>query len=380
MKKYAFLLFILSFICLEGCKSAKKSLKRGDFDDSVLRAVEKLKNTPNHSSSQDILKAAYPNALDQHLDNIARNKNSSDLFHWETELDSYASLNRLFNAINNCSSCSKVVSPKSFFPEETNARNQAAAVRYREGQKELSAGTRENARIAYDHFEKVNSILPGYNDVKQKLDESFDIGTFKVVVEQVLVTSKAYQLSNVYFQDRINEFLQTNKRMNKFVRFYTPSEATGIRLKPDHVITLQFDDFVVGQTLVERNTETVTSRDSVKVSEKIVGKIKVPVYGKVTAKLTKNRKTVRSGGLLDMHIEDFQTRRIVDQEKFTGEYNWMCEWANFNGDERALTAAELRMCKSQELLPPAPQQLFIEFSKPIYDRLTSKLKNFYAKY
>ncbi|WP_221394126.1 hypothetical protein [Dyadobacter sp. NIV53] len=81
-----------------------------------------------------------------------------------------------------------------------------------------------------------------------------------------------------------------------------------------------------------------------------------------------------------MQIRDFKTKRIVNQEKFNGEYNWMCEWANFNGDERALTSAQLRMTKSQEVLPPAPQQLFIEFSKPIYDRLTNKLREFYAKY
>ena len=98
------------------------------------------------------------------------------------------------------------------------------------------------------------------------------------------------------------------------------------------------------------------------------------------ANVTQSRKTVRSAGLLDMQIKDFRTKRVVNQEKFNGEYNWMCEWAHFNGDERALTPAQLRKCKSQELLPPDPQQLFIEFSKPIYERLTSKLQTYYAKY
>jgi hypothetical protein len=383
MKKHIYILLIIgASICavFQACKSAKKSLKRGDYDDSVLRAVDKLKSTPNHSSSLDILKAAYPNALDQHLNGIARNKNASDIFRWETEANEYTSLNRLYEAINGCASCSKAVTPQNFAAEEKSARQRAFSVRYTEGEKSFSTGTRESARVAYEHFEKANIFLPDYKDIQKKLDEAYDVATFKVVVEQVLVTSKVYQLSNAYFQDRINEFLQTNKRMNKFVRFYTPGEATETKVKPDHVITLQFDDFVVGQTLIEKNTETVTSKDSVKVSEKTVGKAKIPIYGKVTAKLTKSRKTLHSGGLLDMRIEDFQTRRIVNQEKFTGEYNWMCEWANYNGDERALTAAEIRMCKSQELLPPAPQELFVEFSKPIYDRLTNRLRTYYAKY
>ncbi|MCF0053808.1 hypothetical protein LXM25_27290 [Dyadobacter sp. LJ53] len=382
MKKYftnlsclAFTFFLL--IC---CKSAEKSLKKGDFDDSVIRAADKLKGNPGHGSSVDILKEAYPLALEQHLNDIKLNKESEDLFKWEAELQSYVKLNRLFQAIDQCGSCSKLITAQNFEKEEKLARHNAANVRYKEAQTLLAIGDRENARKAYEHLETVNTILPGFNDVSKKLDLAYEVASFKVVVEQVLVTSRTYQLSNEYFQDRVNEYLQTNKRLNKFVRFYIPEEAANLKIQPDHIIRLQFDDFVVGNTLVEKNTEVVISRDSVKVGEKQAGRSKVPVYDKVTAKFTQSRKTVLSAGLLDMQIMDFKTKRVVTQEKFNGEYNWMCEWAHFNGDERALTAAQLRKCKSQELLPPAPQQLFIEFSKPIYERLTSKLQTYYAKY
>lgn len=107
------------------------------------------------------------------------------------------------------------------------------------------------------------------------MDLAYEIASFKVVVEQVLVTSKTYKLSNEYFQDKIDEFLKTNKRLNKFVRFYNPNEAAEIKLQPDHVVTLQFDDFVVGQTLIEKNTETVVSKDSVKIGEKMIGRKKL---------------------------------------------------------------------------------------------------------
>ena len=378
------LLFILYipvlFFLLQGCKSAKKSLKRGDYDDSVLRAVEKLKDNPSHSSSLEILKQAYPPALEQHLEEIKLSQSSSDLFKLEQELKSYEGLNNLYRAINQCTTCIKAVDAKSFENEEKAVRNNAANIRYVEGLKLLSDGDRESARKAYEHFERTEAIMPDFREVRKKLDLAYEIASFKVVVEQVTVTSRTYKLSNEYFQDRVDEFLRTNKRLNKFVRFYNPDEATKDNLQPDQVVTLQFDDFIVGQTLIEKNTETVTSKDSVKIGEKTIGRAKIPIYDRVTAKLTQNRKTVHSAGLLDMQIKDFKTQRIINQEKFSGEYNWTCEWANFNGDERALTAAQLRMCKSQELLPPAPQQLFVEFSKPIYDRLTNKLRTFYAKY
>jgi len=380
MYKFPSLYLAIFLLAISGCHSAKKSLKRGNYDDSVFRAAEKLKSSPAHSSSMDILKQAFPMAVSQHLDDIARNESAPEVQKWEQLMASYQKLNKLYDAVKSCSVCMKAVNAKSYDEEERNTRQKVIETHYAEGVKSLSPGDRENARIAYEHFERVGELNPNYNDIQRKLETSYQIASFKVVVEQVLVTSKVYQLSNSYFQEQINEFLKTNRRLNKFVQFYTPDEASSSKLKPDHVITLQFDDFVVGQTLIEKNTETVVSKDSVKVGEKTINRKKVEFYDKVKAKLTKNRKTVHSSGLLDMRIVDFKSKQQVNQEKFSGEYNWVCEWANYNGDERALTAAQLRMCKSQELLPPDPQQLFVEFSKPIYDRLTDRLRSFYARY
>ncbi len=382
MKRYYWFLAVsvILFSGISGCKSAKKSLKKGNFDEAVFLAVEKLADSPTHSGSLATLKEAYPNALNMHLDEIKRHHLSASPYKYEFLVHEYKALNALFEAINKCGVCARQVDARPFRTEENEARTQAADARYFEGESFLAAGGRVNARKAFDSFEKVKEFVPAYRDIERKLDMSYEDATFKVVVEQVLVTSKLYQLSNEYFQSRINEFLRTNKRLNKFVQFYTPEEAVAQSLRPDHVVVLQFDDFVVGQTLLEKNTETVTSKDSVKVGETTVNKVKVPVYNRVTAKLTISRKTVHSGGLLDMRIEDFATRNRVSQEKFTGEYNWVCEWGNFNGDERALTPAQLRICRVREQSPPPPQQLFVEFNKPLYDRVTSRLRAFYASY
>ncbi len=372
-------LLVLPVLILDSCKSAKKSLKRGNYDESVLLAVDNLNSSPR-SSSADILKEAYELALRQHLDDLQRNENGADPFSWERKATIYTSLNTLHKAIMDCPACARLVSPRSFFKEESEAREAAATARYDAGLTRLNQGGRDNARQAYEHFEKAQDLIPGFRDVNRMLDEAYQEATFKVVVEQVLVTSRAYQLSNVYFQDRVEDFLQTNRRLNKFVRFYTPDEATAGKVRPDHVVRLQFDDFVVGQTLIENNSEVVTSKDSVKTGEATVNGKKVPVYDKVKAKLTHSRKTVKSGGELDMQIQDYTTQKIVYQTKIPGEYVWVSEWGSFNGDERALTPEQKRMTNSKELLPPAPQQLFVEFSKPIYNQLTNRLRGFYEKY
>jgi hypothetical protein len=186
-------------------------------------------------------------------------------------------------------------------------------------------------------------------------------------------------LSHEFFQNKINEFA-SSVRMNEFVRFYTPQEAQATKLaKPDHVVRLQFDEFVVGQVFLKESTETFT-RDSVVVGQVKVEGINRDVYGKVSAQFTTFRKTISSRGLLDMQIYDPTANRVVNQQKMPGEFVWQSEWGTFKGDERALTKKQLEICQLREVPPPPPQDLFIEFCKPIYSQVTAHLQNYYRNY
>ncbi len=380
--KFGFTLLIGTSLVISTvqCRSARKALKSGKYYEAVMMAAKKLKDSPAHTASLEALTTAYPKAVGMHLGTIRKLENGASEFYGEQVVSQYDKLNKMYRSIAQCEVCMNAVDARNYEKEEAGARSAAAEARYREGRKWLAQGSRESARKAYVHFETANRMEPGYRDVESKLTESLDLATFKVVVEQVQVTSKAYQLSNAYFQERVNEFLKSNVRENRFVRFYTPAEAEDGKLRPDHVVTLQFDDFVVGQTLLERNTETVTSKDSVKIGETRIRDKPQPVYGKVTAKFTHSRKTVVSGGILDLSIEEFGTGRKVHRDKLSGEYTWVCDWGSYTGDERALTPAQKSMAKQLELQPPAPQELFVEFSKPLYDQLTRKLRNFYQSY
>jgi hypothetical protein len=81
-----------------------------------------------------------------------------------------------------------------------------------------------------------------------------------------------------------------------------------------------------------------------------------------------------------MVVVDARTNGILSHKKFTGEYVWFNSWAKFNGDERALTDQQLALCKQRELQPPGAQELFLEFTKPIYNQLIPALKGFYQNY
>lgn len=101
------------------------------------------------------------------------------------------------------------------------------------------------------------------------------------------------------------------------------------------------------------------------------------VYGTVKATLYHHTKTTTAKGVVSFRIIDARTGALLSAEKMPGEFVWVSEWATFNGDERALSADQLRLTRLKEQPAPAPQDLFIEFTRPIYDQITTKITEFY---
>lgn len=386
MRTIIYSIAIITVIYLSSCsKSGTKALEQGNFYEAVLQSAEKLTKDTDNSKASAVLPEAYQNAQNEFLRDIERAQNANQQFRWEAVLDYYRKLNTMQAAIDKCMACRRLVNAQSYFREEDNARENAAAERYALGVDLMKSrpGTlpsREAARAAYNHFERITSFSPNYRDVQRRMEDALNAASFHVVLEQPKINSRLFQYSNEYFQDKIDEFLRTNRRMNKFIRFYSPQEAKSVKLNPDQIVRLEFIDFVVGETNVTNDRLTVVSKDSVKTGEATINGKKVPVYGKVKAQLVRSHKAVRSRGILSLEIIDYQSNRVLSREEIPGEFTWVNDWATYNGDERALSPADKALAQRREELPPPPQQLFIEFTKPIYDQVTSRIRRFYDKY
>lgn len=378
--KPGYLLVFTVITVLSACSSGKKAYERGDYYSAVMKAITRLRQNPDHSKSATTLSDAYPLAV-EYFESQANNAIASNsAFKWKNAIQSYNSMNQLYEQIRQCPGCLRVVSnPKNYYNEIGPLKEKAAEESYNAGITALMKGTRNDAKQAYYNFADAQSFVPGYKDVIEYLDKAKWEATLKVIVEQIPVPSR-YDLSGGFFQDKVEEFLHANYNEMSFIKFYTPMEAQSEQLQEaDQVLRIQFDDFSVGNTNVKEKEETLT-KDSVKVGEiKMEGKL-VPVYNTVKAKLTVTRKEVLSNGLLSMIVVDARTNGILTHKKFSGEFLWVNSWARFNGDERALGDQQLALCKQKEVQPPGAQDLFLEFTKPIYNQLIPSLKGFYQNY
>jgi hypothetical protein len=89
---------------------------------------------------------------------------------------------------------------------------------------------------------------------------------------------------------------------------------------------------------------------------------------------------VISKGILSLEIKKGYNGSRILLENFPGEFVWFNEWGSYNGDKRALSKEDLQIVKNAKIAPPPHRQLFLEFTRPIYVRLTDRLRGFYRNY
>lgn len=440
MKQIVYLIVLC--LIIGSCTSSKKYYQRAQYDMAIKKAVTKLRKKPNKEKEMLTLEQAYGRAMDKDNERINFLKLEGNPDMWDEVYSRYNKMKSRQSLVKDVlplevPSTGRMIQFKmvNFDEEIINAKKKAAEYYYANGKTILNKEnrTREDAKKAYLQFKRVKQLYSNYKDIDNLMKESKFLATLKVIAEPIPMHSATFQLTNEFFDNKINEFLATMPA-SEFVKFYTQQEAEKIGLQnPDHIIQLIFDDFVVGQTHVKEQIQDINKdnvfegilvgtqikkgTDKVDVCHKVISTgssgtktISIEVqnwethkkhgdylgdcvaaggtptttmkemFGTVKAKLFITTKTLLSNGVLDFKIKDAETGKVISQEKLPGEFGWQCQWGYFNGDIRALSSKQIESTKGKELPPPPPQTLFMEFTKPIYNQLTNKIKTFYANY
>jgi len=375
-----FLTSVIISLLLISCSTGKKAYERGDYYNATLKAVNRLRSNPDSQKALNAVKESYPMALKYFQGKIDYALNTNSQFKYSEIVDYYEIMNHMSDEVSRCPAALSFFPDVNFFTAElSQARNLAAEEQYNEGLSNEQINTRISWKDAFYNFQQVECYIPGYKDVKERIRIAKFNATLKVIVEQIPVP-RTYQLTSDFFLNRIIESLTYNKP-NEFVEYYSPesAEKAGINY-PDQVLRMNFDEFVIGQ-IYDKETVVELSRDSVEVGTITLSDgTRKKVYNTVKAKLSTYRREIISNGVLDVTIINFPINQVATQRKFPGQFIWFTEWSNFNGDERALNKDQLALCNKKPVPPPPPQNLFVEFTKPIYNQVTPFLRDFYRKY
>lgn len=382
MRKY--LLFILTgVLLLNSCSTGKKSLQRGDYYDALMKAANRLSSDPDNRNATQVIRDGYPMAVAYYQEEIDQVLTGNDQFRWKRTLEIMQTVNQISDEIRRIPAARKLVtSLKTYTSEMADVQNRAAQEFYDAGVDALSRKTREAAKQAYFHFQNADGLVRGFKDTKQKMLESKDKATLKVVVEQIPVNGK-YEYSAQFFYDNVFQMLNQQFQEKDFVHFFSPEEADKIRLKyPDMVLQMGFYDFFIDRPQhfeeekefsrqVEEKYQVKISKDSTATRTRTVvkkGKIKI---------LTDQ---VASGGLLELKAVEYQSQKILFTDKIPGQFTWQNRYGIFVGDEEVLDKELIAILNNKMVMPPASQDMFVLFTKPIFNQLSEKLTNYFRQY
>jgi len=371
----------LCFINLIACSSGKRMFEKGNYDGAVMQASQRLKQSPNNTKAKSTLKNAYTLALKTHLEAIQQADSFKTENYYDIVLNNYTALYNLEQTIKFCPACLKVV--KNVYEVDvklTQTKKEALEFYYKRGNDYLALGGKANARKALIDYNKVVSIQYDYRDIGTQINQAKWEASEKIIIRHIPMHSRTFSISNEFFEKKILEYCYNSIQANRLVQFLTPEDAKREQVdNPDQIIDIYFDDFIVGQTYVKENNQEYR-KDSVIIGTTTINGKEQSVYGTVKASVRSFEKSVTSSGLLNLTISSPNSSSTLLTEKIPGSYIWVCKWGNYNGDSRALSKDQINMCQGKELMPPMPQDLFIEFTKPIYSQLTSRLNSFYNSY
>lgn len=382
MRKY-FLFILTAILLLNSCSTGKKSLQRGDYYDAIMKAANRLSSDPDNRNATQVIRDGYPMAVAFYQEEIDQILTGNDPFRWKQTLEIMQTVNRISDEIRRIPSARSLVSSiKTYTSEMADVQNRAAQEFYDAGMDALSRKTREAAKQAYYHFLNADGLVRGFKDTKQKIFQAKDLATLKVVVEQIPVNGK-YEYSAQFFYDNVFQMLNQQFQEKDFVHFFSPEEADKVRLKyPDMVLQMGFYDFYIDRPQ-HFEEEKELSRQ---VEEKYQVKISKDSTATRTRTVTKKGKIkiltdqVASGGLLELKAVEYQSQKILFTDKIPGQFIWQNKYGIFVGDNEVLDKELISILNNKMVMPPASQDMFMLFTKPIFNQLGEKLTNYFRQY
>jgi tetratricopeptide (TPR) repeat protein len=356
-RKFYTLFFIAITVFLFSCKTAKKMYEKGNYDAAVELAAKKLQKKPNDAATLDILQNAYRFAVEDHESRIRNNSGSNNNLRWEWTYNEYLDLQRLYDAIHKVPAVYDIVRPTDYSSYVITYQEEAGNARYDRGLELMQNNTRNGYKQAYFEFQRALSLKPGDISAKQKMDEAYANAVINVVILPVVQSGFQYSSFNYGINSFDNSVLRylNNNNGNFFVRYYSPAEAGSFNIRTDQIVEMRFSNIDIDRYRDQRTTREVSRQIVIKETVIRPDSI-IKEYATVKAKITTTRRTLRSDGLLQVTVRDYNNQWLWS-DTYSGDYNWSTEFSTYTGDARALSEEDKKLCGDREQFPPTNDEI-----------------------
>jgi hypothetical protein len=383
---------ILATLLLSGCNSVKRNqkfLSQGNYDQAIELAVKKLqknKRAPKNVEHIILLEEAYKKAVAEDMRRISFLKKENNLNSKRDVYYTYLDMERRQQWIRPLLPLyipSEKRDARFKLKEYTDATLDAKKVLgdalWSQSVRFLDSNDKMQARRAFDLLNELQDLRGSDSGITGMIEDALFIGTDFIYVT---LNNRSGQIMPRRLEQELLDF-NTYGLDNFWTEYHSERDQD---IAYDYGIALNFRQIEFSPERISEREERRTKRvkDGWEFKKDAEGnfvldedgkKIKVDVYKTVSAMMliTEQFKAANVGG--NVVYRDLQQGRDIDKFPLGTEFIFQNVFANYRGDERALSDDDLLLLENRFIPFPSNAQLLLDASDNIKGRLKEILKD-----
>ena len=383
MKKITSLFPLLLFVYSCGVKQTQSMLSDGDYDGAIHRAAEALRTNKTSKGKQDyiyLMEEAFAKAKERDLrtvEMLAKDANPANL---EKVYNTYLQLNARQEKIRPLLPLRLIKEGRNaIFPFENysdqivNSKNALSKYLYDNSKLLLKTNDKMSYRRAYDDFAYLESINPGYKDVKQLMDEAQFKGTDFVnvytknetnMVIPARLQSDLLDFSTFGLNDKWTVY-HSNKQKGINYDYGMIVNFRQINISPEQMKEKEF----IKEKQIKDGTKTLLDANGNVVKDSLGNPIKVDNFKTIKANIYEFRQFKACQVTAKVDYIDFRTNQLIDTFPLTSEFNFEYIYANYTGDKRACDDSYLPYFDRRAVPFPSNEQMVYDTGEDLKAKL-----------
>nr|WP_294935367.1 hypothetical protein [uncultured Flavobacterium sp.] len=383
MKKITSLLLLVTFIYSCGVKHTQSMLSDGDYDGAIHRAAEGLKTNKNAKGKQDyvyLLEEAFAKAKERDLRTVEMLSKDANPANLEKIYNTYLQLNNRQEKIRPLLPLKLLKQGRdAYFPFDNysdqivSSKNALSKYLYDNSKTLLNTNDKMNFRRAYDDFAYLESINPGYKDVKKLMDEAQFKGTDFVSVftknetnmviptrlQNDLLDFSTFGLNDKWTVYHSNRQKGVNYDYGMIVNFRQ------INISPEQVKEKEF----IKEKQIKDGVKTLYDSNGNVVKDSLGNPIKVDNFKTIRVNIYEFRQFKACQVTAKVDYVDFKNNQLIETFPLASEFNFEHIYANYNGDKRACDDNYLPYFERRSVPFPSNEQMVFDTGEDLKAKL-----------
>ena len=383
MKKITFLLSFLFIVSGCGVKRTQSMLSDGDYDGAINKAIDNLRTKKDAKSKQDyvyLLEEAFAKAKERDLRNVdmlAKDANP-------------ANLERIYNAYLNLNSRQERIRPllplqllkkgrEAIFPFDNysdqivNSKNALSKYLYESANVLLKSKNKFDIRKSYDDLDYLESINPGYKDVRNLMNEAKFKGTDFV---SVYTKNQTNMIIPKRLQDDLLDFstfglndkwtvYHSNKQKNVNYDYGMIVNFRDINISPEQIKEKEF----IKEKQIKDGTKTLLDSNGNVVKDSLGHAIKVDNFKNIRVNIYEFKQFKSCQVTAKIDYIDFKNNQLIEAFPLTSEFIFENIYATYNGDRNACDDSYMGYFNKRAVQFPNNEQMVYDTGEDLKAKL-----------